>query len=98
MLSVTEYCPWSKSSSPKASSLQPPLLGNVQGGQPGGMDEGNQSRAELPSVENLPQFHLDDLGNKKYMALLQQGGLEMRSVFEKGLPKASGDLMDAGLG
>lgn len=97
MLSVTEYCPWSKGSSLKASSFQLPLLGNVQGGQPGGMDERNQPRAEIPSVEDLLQFHQDDLGNKKYMAMLQQGGLEVMFVFEKGLPKVSGALMDVGL-
>lgn len=82
MLSVTEYCPWSKGSSPKAGSLQLSLPGNVQGGQPGGRDERNQSRAELPSGEDLPQCPPGDLGNKKYMAVLQQGGLEVRFVKE----------------
>lgn len=98
MPSVTEYCPWSKGSSLKASSFQLPLLGNVQGGQPGGMDERHQPRAKLPNVGDLPQFHLDDLRNKKYMAMLQQGDLEVRFVFEKRLPKVSGALMDVGLG
>lgn len=63
-----------------------------------GRDERNQSRAELPSVEDLPQRHLDDPENKKQMAVFQQGGLEVRFVFEKGLPKVSGGLMDVGLG
>lgn len=49
-------------------------------------------------MEDLPQLHLDDLENKKQMAVFQQGGLEVRFVFEKGLPKVSGGLMDVGLG
>lgn len=99
MLSVTEYCPWSKGSSLKASSFQLPLLGNVQGGHPGGdgCKKPAQSRAELPSVEHLHQFHLGDPGNKKSMAMLQQGGLEVRFVSEKGSSEVSGALMDVGL-
>lgn len=45
------------------------------------------SPEQLPSEEDLPQVHL---GNKKYMPVLQQGGLEVRFAFEKGLPKVWG--------
>lgn len=94
MLSVTQYCPWSKGRSLKASSFQLPLLGNVQGGQPRGMDERSQSRARLPRVGDL-QFHL---GNKKYMAVLQQGGLEVRFELRRVCQRCLGGLMDVGLG
>jgi len=73
---------------PKASPSQPLLLGNGQGRQPGGTGKGNHSRAELPRVENLSQFHPDDLRYKEYSVVLQQGGLEMNSVLREGLAKA----------
>lgn len=64
------------------------------GRQPRGMDERSQSRARLPRVGDL-QFHL---GNKKYMAVLQQGGLEVRFELRRVCQRCLGGLMDVGLG